>query len=116
MELRLDDLIEAAIPTVTATSLATMPVAKEDIALVVDANVPAAAVEQAIRSGAGELLESIRLFDVYTGDQVGHGRKSLAYSLRFRAQDRTLTDVDIAAARQAGIDAAAAATGATLRA
>jgi phenylalanyl-tRNA synthetase beta chain len=116
MELRIDDLMEAAIPTVTATALATMPVAKEDIALVVANDVPAAAVEQAIRDGAGDLLESVRLFDVYTGTQVGQGRKSLAYALRFRATDRTLTDAEIAAVRQAAIDAAAAATGAVLRA
>ena len=59
--------------------------AKEDVALVVDADVPAAAVEAALVAGAGPLLESVRLFDVYTGEQVGDGRKSLAFALRFRA-------------------------------
>jgi phenylalanyl-tRNA synthetase beta chain len=115
MELRLDDLFEAAIPTVTAMPLATMPVAKEDIALVVPVDVPAAEVEAAIRAGAGDLLESARLFDVYTGEQVAPGHKSLAYALRFRATDRTLTDLEIAAARQGAIDSASAATGAVLR-
>ena len=75
----------------TAAALSTYPVAKEDVALVVDDAVPAAAVQEALASGAGELLEAVRLFDVYTGDQVGAGRKSLAFALRFRAPDRTLT-------------------------
>ncbi len=59
--------------------------AKEDVALVVDAGVPAAAVAAALRAGAGELLESVQLFDIYTGPQIGEGRKSLAFALRFRA-------------------------------
>ena len=58
----------------------------------VDAAVTTADVEAALREGAGDLLESIRLFDVFTGDQVGEGRKSLAFALRFRAPDRTLTE------------------------
>ncbi len=77
--------------------------------------VPAADVEAALRDGAGELLESVRLFDVYTGEQVGAGSKSLAYALRFRAPDRTLTDDEVSAARDAAVAAAAATVGATLR-
>ena len=77
--------------------------AKEDVALVVDASVPAAEVEAALRDGAGELLESVRLFDVYTGDQVGEGKKSLAFALRFRAPDRTLTEGETGAARDAAV-------------
>ncbi|NED79683.1 hypothetical protein G3I76_06180, partial [Streptomyces sp. SID11233] len=69
----------------------TFPVATQDVALVVEQDVPAAEVERALREGAGELLESLRLFDVFTGEQIGGGRKSLAYALRFRAADRTLT-------------------------
>ena len=65
--------------------------------------------------GAGELLESVRLFDVYTGEQVGEGNKSLAYALRFRAPDRTLTADEATAARDAAVAAAAATVGATLR-
>jgi phenylalanyl-tRNA synthetase beta chain len=86
------------------------------VALVVDASVPAADVEAALREGAGELLESIRLFDVYTGDQVGEGRKSLAYALRFRALDRTLKEGEAAAARDAAVALAAERTGAVQRA
>ena len=67
----------------------SMPVAKEDIALVVSAQTPASEVAQSLANGAGALLESIRLFDVYEGPQVGEGNKSLAFSLRFRAPDRT---------------------------
>ena len=58
----------------------------------------AADVEAALRAGAGALLESVRLFDVYTGEQVGAGKKSLAFALRFRAPDRTLTEAEIRAA------------------
>ena len=65
--------------------------------------------------GAGELLESIRLFDVYSGEQVGEGKKSLAYALRFRAADRTLTVEEASAARDAAVALAAEHTGAVLR-
>jgi len=76
---------------------------------------PAAAVERALRAGAGPLLESIWLFDVYTGPQVGAGKKSLAYALRFRAPDRTLTDAEAAAARDGAVAVAADQTGAVQR-
>jgi phenylalanyl-tRNA synthetase beta chain len=90
-------------------------VAKEDVALVVAADVPAAAVEAALRAGAGELLESVRLFDVYTGEQVGEGKKSLAFALRFRAPDRTLTEAETSAVRDAAVARAAETTGAVQR-
>jgi phenylalanyl-tRNA synthetase beta chain len=95
--------------------LSTHPVAKEDVALIVDQDVPAAEVAAALRSGAGPLLESVRLFDIYTGDQVGAGKKSLAFALRFRAPDRTLTDAEAGAARDAAVAAAVAAHGAVQR-
>jgi phenylalanyl-tRNA synthetase beta chain len=100
---------------VQAPRVSTFPVATQDVALVVAADVPAAEVETALRAGAGELLESIRLFDLYTGEQIGEGRRSLAYALRFRAPDRTLTAEEITAARDAAVAAAADRTGATLR-
>ena len=75
----------------------------------------AAAVERALRGGAGALLESIWLFDHYTGSQIGEGKKSLAYALRFRASDRTLTDAEAAEARDAAVAAAAERTGAVQR-
>ena len=78
--------------------------------------VPAADVAAALREGAGELLESLRLFDVYTGpDRLGPGRRSLAYALRFRAPDRTLTVEEAAEARDAAVAEAARRTGAVLR-
>ena len=74
-----------------------------------------AEVEAALREGAGDLLESVRLFDVYTGAQVGEGRKSLAFALRFRAPDRTLTEAETGAARDAAVALAAERCGAVQR-
>jgi phenylalanyl-tRNA synthetase beta chain len=114
-EVDLDVLLQHAVPIVPGPKFSAYPVAKEDVALLVDSSVPSADVESALREGAGELLESIRLFDVYTGDQVGAGRKSLAYALRFRAPDRTLTEGEAAAARDAAVKLAAERTGAVQR-
>ncbi len=114
VELDLELLGEDPAP-VPAPRISTYPVATQDVALVVGADVPAAGVEAALREGAGELLESIRLFDLYRGDQVGEGKVSLAYALRFRAPDRTLTVEEVSAAREAAVAAAAAATGAEQR-
>jgi len=114
MELELSRLEPAG--GVVAPHVSTFPVAIQDVALVVAEDVPAASVEAALREGAGELLESIRLFDVYTGEQVGEGRRSLAYTLRFRADDRTLTAEETTAARDAAVAVAADRTGAVLRA
>jgi phenylalanyl-tRNA synthetase beta chain len=116
MEVDLDGLARAAANvTLTAPTVSTFPVATQDVALVVPASVPNAEVESALRAGAGELLESLRLFDVYTGEQIGEGRKSLAYALRFRAGDRTLTADEASAARESAVAAAAERTGAVLR-
>jgi phenylalanyl-tRNA synthetase beta chain len=114
-EIDLDALIAAAPATGDIPVISAFPVAKEDVALIVDEDVPAATVESALRTGAGALLESISLFDVYTGPQVGKGKKSLAYALRFRAPDRTLTDAEAAAARDAAVAVAAERTGAVQR-
>ena len=92
----------------------TAPAAKEDIALVVDSDVTAAQVENVIRKAAGDLLESAVLFDVYTGDQVGKGKKSLAFALRFRS-DHTLTAEETAGVRKRIVKAARK-SGAELRA
>ncbi|MYV42252.1 phenylalanine--tRNA ligase subunit beta [Streptomyces sp. SID1328] len=116
MEVDLDALEEAGDDTPQAPAISTFPVATQDVALVVDKPVPAADVEAALREGAGELLESIRLFDVYENpEQLGEGRKSLAYALRFRAADRTLTVDEASAARDAAIAVANERTGAELR-
>ncbi|MGW4172419.1 phenylalanine--tRNA ligase subunit beta [Streptomyces chartreusis] len=116
MELDLDALERVGDGTPQAPSISTFPVATQDVALVVDKPVPAAEVEDALREGAGELLEAIRLFDVYVNDeQLGDGKKSLAYALRFRAGDRTLTVDEASAARDAAVALAGERTGAVLR-
>ncbi|MFF9088808.1 phenylalanine--tRNA ligase subunit beta [Streptomyces sp. NPDC014991] len=116
MELDLDALEEASAGPVKGPRISAFPVATQDVALVVDQFVPAADVEAALREGAGELLESIRLFDVYeNAEQLGDGRKSLAYALRFRASDRTLTVDEASAARDAAVALAGERTGAVLR-
>ncbi|QGF24867.1 phenylalanine--tRNA ligase subunit beta [Raineyella fluvialis] len=113
-ELDLDLLIELAPAGGSVTPISSHPVAKEDVALVVDSDVAAADVEAALVRGAGDLLESIRLFDVYEGEQIPAGKKSLAYALRFRAADRTLKDKEAIEARDAAV-AAAGELGAELR-
>ncbi|MGH8922054.1 MAG: phenylalanine--tRNA ligase subunit beta, partial [Actinomycetes bacterium] len=98
-----------------APAVAPYPPALQDIALVVDAAVPVAELIATLRRGAGELLEDVRLFDIYTGEQVGEGNRSLAFALRFRAPDRTLTVAEATAARDAAVAAAIQEHGATLR-
>ncbi|MDN5895560.1 MAG: phenylalanine--tRNA ligase subunit beta [Nocardioides sp.] len=114
-EIDLDALLERAQVITPSPRFGTYPVAKEDVALVVDVGVPSVDVEAALREGAGELLESVRLFDVFTGDQVGEGRKSLAFALRFRSPDRTLKEGEATAAREAAVALAAERTGAVQR-
>ncbi|TWE12467.1 phenylalanine--tRNA ligase subunit beta [Rudaeicoccus suwonensis] len=114
-EVDIDVLAAASESAVTAQPIANLPLAGSDVALVVDAGVTAAAVEAALRSGAGDLLESITLFDAYTGDQAGDGKKSLAYRMGFRSADRTLTTDEVNSARDAAVAAAAKATGAVQR-
>jgi phenylalanyl-tRNA synthetase beta chain len=107
-----------AIPIVTtlpAPRVSPFPAVFQDLSLVVDADVAAQAVADAVRDGAGELLEEVRLFDVYTGPQVGENRKSLTFALRFRATDRTLTEDEASAARDAAVRRADEQVGAVLR-
>ncbi len=98
---------------VRPTTVGTMPAAFQDVALIVEAGITAADVESALRAGAGDLLESITLFDRY--DKLGDGKISLAFSLVFRAPDRTLTGAEVAQMRESAVAAAAKATGAVLR-
>ena len=115
MEVDLGAVIDAAQELPAAPALSTYPVAKEDVALVVAEDVPAQDVARALRTGGGELLESVRLFDTYVGSQIPEGAKSLAFSLRFRARDRTLADAEVTAARDAAVAEATSAHGAVLR-
>jgi phenylalanyl-tRNA synthetase beta chain len=79
----------------------SFPAVLQDIAVVVPEAVPAAAVEEAVREGGGELLAGVEVFDLYRGEQAGEGNKSLALRLEFRAPDRTLTDEEVARRREA---------------
>ncbi len=92
----------------------TFPAAYQDLAVVVPAERPASEVRAAVLAGGGELLRSAEVFDLYEGEQVGDGRKSLALELEFRAPDRTLTDEEVAGLRDA-IKAKLEAIGGTLR-
>jgi phenylalanyl-tRNA synthetase beta chain len=79
----------------------TFPAVYQDLAVVVPAEVPASAVRAAVMAGGGELLRAAEVFDLYEGEQLGEGRKSLALNLEFRADDRTLTDEEVAERREA---------------
>ena len=109
---RLLDLPHGARPYVRVSRF---PSSDVDLAFETPDAVPAAAVEAALREGAGGLLVRLELFDVYRGPGVAEGARSLAFRLRFQADDRTLTDADIAAAREQAIEAVTRATGASLR-
>jgi phenylalanyl-tRNA synthetase beta chain len=98
---------------VRPTTVGTMPAAVQDVALIVEATVSAADIEGALREGAGHLLESITLFDRY--DKIGDGKISLAFTLVFRAQDRTLTGEEVSAMRESATAVAAAKFGAVVR-
>ncbi|QOR72189.1 phenylalanine--tRNA ligase subunit beta [Ruania alkalisoli] len=116
MEVDLGLLLDAA-PTEPTQfrAISTFPAAKEDIALVVSDDVAAADLLATVREGAGELAEEVRLFDSYRGESLGEGRVSLAFSLRLRAADRTLTAEDSVKVRDAVVALAGQRYGAELR-
>jgi phenylalanyl-tRNA synthetase beta chain len=114
-ELGLAELVAASpIGQEAYEDVTTHPAVYQDLAIVVDDEVPAAAVRDAVMEGGGELLRSARVFDLYRGEQIGEGRKSLALRLEFRAPDRTLTDDEVAE-RRGAIEAALGKIGGTLR-
>ncbi|OBJ76195.1 phenylalanine--tRNA ligase subunit beta [Mycobacterium gordonae] len=113
IELNLDAIPVGGVPP--APRVSPFPAVFQDVSLVVADDVPAQAVEDAVREGAGELLEHLQLFDVFAGPQIGKDRKSLTFALRFRAPDRTLTEDDATAARDAAVRCAAERLGAELR-
>ena len=115
-ELNFTALIAEAGEAVQAAGISGYPAANQDVALVVDAAVPAADVAAALAEGAGELLEDVRVFDDYRGTGIEEGKKSLAFALRFRATDRTLTADEASEAREAGVALAAERFGAVQRA
>jgi len=114
-EITLSDVFAQAGADLHAVPIKTMPAATQDLSLVVDAAVPAAAVLAAVSEGAGPLLDHIELVDDYRGTGIEPGRKSLTFALRFRAPDRTLTAAEASDAKLAGVAVAAARFDATLR-
>ncbi|MFD1395398.1 phenylalanine--tRNA ligase subunit beta [Kroppenstedtia eburnea] len=91
------------------------PATTRDLALVVDADVPADRLQDLIHATGGEWLRSVTLFDVFTGGRIGNGKKSVAYSLSYQAEDRTLTDEEVNEVHQAVISTLEKELGATLR-
>ena len=115
-EINLDLLFKAAPAVIQAGILLTMPAATQDLSLVVATEVPAGDLLSIIREGAGDLLERVALVDDYRGANVAEGHKSLTFALRFRASDRTLTQVEASEARDKAVELANQRFGATLRA
>ncbi|MFM1973334.1 MAG: hypothetical protein RLZZ345_418 [Actinomycetota bacterium] len=115
-EVNLSKLFAAAPASINASEIKVMPAATQDVSLVVDLDVSAASLQQALVEGAGELLESIVLTDDYRGDNIAANKKSLTFALRFRAPDRTLTQAEATQARDAGVANAAEKFSASLRA
>jgi phenylalanyl-tRNA synthetase beta chain len=114
-ELVLDTLLDAVRRDRTFRTPSRFPASSIDLAFVLADTVATADVLATLRGSAGDALEDVRLFDVFTNDAFGPGRRSLAFALRFRVSDRTLTDADVAAFRQDAIDAVIAAHDAELR-
>ncbi|HEY5984577.1 MAG TPA: hypothetical protein VIU38_14020, partial [Anaerolineales bacterium] len=113
-ELDLDAMRELGV-SFQLTPVAEFPPVLEDIAVILDEAVPAARVEALIREAGGPSLVNARLFDLYRGEQIGAGKKSLAYSLTYQAQDRTLTDAEAAAIRNRVVKKLEQELGAALR-
>ena len=99
-----------------APVLSAFPALHQDIALVVDEDIPAEKVRATVQEGAGDLIESVDLFDIFRGEQVGEGKKSLAFQLQFRAADRTLTDEEVNEHRTSAAELAKQRFGAEMRA
>ena len=116
LELELGALLELVAPVRRARAVSRFPSTDVDLAFVVDDRVPAAAVRTTIRAVGAPLLQDLDLFDVFRSESLGVDRRSLAFRLRFQAEDRTLTDAEVGVVRQAIIDEVVATHDATLRA
>jgi phenylalanyl-tRNA synthetase beta chain len=115
LELDLEALLASPDDPIRMRPISRFPASDIDLAFVVPDTVPAAAVRQALATAAGPLLEDLRLFDVFQGGKLAADERSLAYRLRLRALDRTLTDAEVAEVRQRCIDAVEGTLGARLR-
>jgi len=114
-ELDLDALAATAPGAVRAAEVSAFPELRQDLAFAVGEDVPAAALAEAIRDAAGPMLRDVAVFDEYRGEQVGPGRRSLAFRLAFGSDERTLTDEDVAPLRARIVDALRERFGAVLR-
>jgi phenylalanyl-tRNA synthetase beta chain len=114
-EIDLDALLAFAAPVPAFEDLTTFPEIRQDLAVVLDAGVPAADVLRTVRRAGGDLLASASVFDVYTGAGIPEGRRSIAVALAFRARDRTLTDEDVAPVRERIVAAVGQDLGGVLR-
>jgi len=94
-ELNLEELLAAVPSAYYYQPVSRFPAVTRDLALVVDETLPAAQLREAIARAGGKLLQGIQLFDVYRGEPIPAGKKSLAYTLTYQAMDRTLTDEDV---------------------
>jgi phenylalanyl-tRNA synthetase beta chain len=99
-EVDLDLLVAGAAGVSTYEDLVGYPPLRQDLAVILPEEVSAARVLAAVHRAAGELLRHVHVFDLYTGPQVGEGRRSLALALSFRSHERTLTDEDVAPLRE----------------
>jgi phenylalanyl-tRNA synthetase beta chain len=115
-ELNLEPVLSRVSSVISIRPVKSYPPVLEDLAIVVDDVILAEQVESVIRAAGGELLEEVELFDVYRGEQVGEGKKSLAFALTYQAADRTLTDEEVGGIRQRVITQLGKTLGATLRA
>ena len=100
----------------TLQPIPRFPAVSQDLAVVVDEDLPAQQVQAAIVEAGGRLLRRAELFDLYRGEQIPHGKKSLAYSLAYQAEDRTLTDDEVAKVQERIVRRLAQELGAELRA
>ncbi|MGV8876204.1 MAG: phenylalanine--tRNA ligase subunit beta [Rhodoglobus sp.] len=115
LELDMSELIAASAEQIAATAIGSFPAATQDVSLVVAEDVQAGELLATIRDGAGDLMESVRLVDDYRGAGIAPGSKSLTFALRFRAVDRTLTQAEATAAKNAAVQIAGQRLGAELR-
>jgi phenylalanyl-tRNA synthetase beta chain len=115
LEVNLTRVLDGTRKERRAVTPSRYPASTIDLAFVLDEAVPAGSAQRTLQSAAGALLEDVRLFDVFRSDALGANKKSLAFGLRFRAHDRTLTDEEVGSLRQRCIDAMARGHGASLR-
>jgi phenylalanyl-tRNA synthetase beta chain len=114
-EIDVDALLAGERADLTSQPISRFPASTVDLAFVVDERVPAADIRATLLRAGGELLEDVTLFDVFRSESVGGGKVSLAFALRYRAPDRTLTDDEVGTLRRTGIDAVTSEHGASLR-